>query len=88
MADAATPRPAPSAPPAPPCRTLVRATLNGVVWLVDPTSGRAYTCDTPRPTYMGQVEVPDGAPRLLSSQGAAVRLRPDWRAVMAALRPA
>ena len=56
-----------------PTRTFVRTLVQGVVYLVEPTTGRTYTYDLERPVFMGQVR--------REGEGLRLQLRADHRAL-------
>jgi hypothetical protein len=77
----------PSAPP-----TLVKASVQGTVYLLNPTSGDVFTYDSELPTYIGKLEkIPEIDKHLISKTNgclatARVKYRDDIKAVMQALR--
>lgn len=68
-------------------RTFVRASLNGIVYLIDAQKGRVYTYNPEAPVYIGDLERIPGE-ELMTSEGnltgAKLNLRPDWATVMQA----
>jgi hypothetical protein len=66
-------------------RTFVRASLNGIVYLIDAAKGRVYTYNMDSPTYIGDLERIPGE-ELMTSEGnltgAKLILRKDWSAKM------
>lgn len=58
-----------------PQRTLVRSLVQGVVYLLDPATGAAYTYNVDRPVFLGRAaRQADGELRL--------KLRPDYAGVL------
>ena len=73
--------------------TLIRAPVQGTVYLVDNTSeGRVYSYDLTNPTFLGILEkIPEEDTHLISKTNgclanARVKYRSDIKEVMAALR--
>ena len=72
--------------------TLIRASVQGIVNLINSQTGHVYTYNTESPTYIGQLErIPDTDKHLMSKQNgclhyAKVKYRDDIREVMASLR--
>lgn len=72
--------------------TLIRASVQGIVYLINSQTGHVYTYNTESPTYIGQLErIPDTDKHLMSKQNgclhyAKVKYRDDIREVMASLR--
>jgi len=72
--------------------TLIRASVQGIVYLINSQTGHVYTYNTASPTYIGQLErIPDTDKHLMSKQNgclhyARVKYRNDIREVMARLR--
>ena len=72
--------------------TLIRASVQGTVYLIDSHSGRVYTYNLENPTYIGMLEkIPEKDKHLISKTNgclanAIVRYRPDVKEVMAQLR--
>ena len=66
-------------------RTFVRASLNGIVYLIDAQKGRVYTYNTEAPVYIGDLERIPGE-ELMTSEGnltgAKLLLKPDWVTIM------
>jgi len=66
-------------------RTFVRASLSGIVYLIDAQKGRVYTYNTESPVYIGDLERIPGE-ELITSEGnltgAKLNLRADWKSVM------
>jgi hypothetical protein len=74
--------------------TLIRASVQGIVYLINSQTGHVYTYNTESPTYIGQLErIPDTDKHLMSKQNgclhyAKVNYRNDIREVMERLRTA
>lgn len=74
--------------------TLIRASVQGTVYLIDSPTGRVYTYNPENPTYIGTLEkIPDDERHLISKTNgclasARVKFRPDIKEVMAILRNA
>lgn len=72
--------------------TLIRASVQGIVYLVDSQKGTVYTYNLERPTLIGTLEkIPDVDKHLMSKQNgclhnARVKYRDDIREVMTMLR--
>ena len=72
--------------------TLIRASVQGIVYLINSQSGHVYTYNPEAPTYIGQLErIPDTDKHLMSKQNgclhyAKVKYRDDIREVMTSLR--
>jgi hypothetical protein len=66
-------------------RTFVRASISGIVYLIDSQKGRVYTYNLDNPTYIGDLERIEGE-ELVTSEGnltgARLKLRKDWKTVM------
>ena len=81
-------------PPVPPpnTKTLIRASVQGIVFLIDSVKGHVYTYNPERPIYVGHLErIPEEDKHSISKTNgcmatARVCYRPDIRAVMAAER--
>jgi hypothetical protein len=73
-------------------RTLIRASVQGIVYFVESSSGKVYTYNEKNPTYVGQLEkIPEEDKNMISKTNgclaaARVKFRPDIREVMVALR--
>jgi len=73
-------------------KTLIRASVQGTVYLIESTSGKVFTYNPKKPTYIGELEkIPDEEKHLISKTNgclanARVKYRPDIREVIAALR--
>lgn len=74
--------------------TLIRASVQGIVYLIDSAKGYVYTYNPAHPTYVGTLEkIPESDKHLISKTNgclatARVKYRPDIREVMATLRAA
>lgn len=72
--------------------TLIRASVQGIVYLINSQTGHVYTYNVENPTYIGQLErIPDTDKHLMSKQNgclhyARVKYRDDIREVMQRLR--
>ncbi len=72
--------------------TLVRASVQGIVFLVDSAAGRVFTYNPDRPLYVGDLErIPEEDKHSISKTNgcmatARVRYRADIREAMAAER--
>ena len=73
-------------------RSLIRASVQGIIYLIDSTAGRVYTYNTERPVFVGTLEkIPEEDKNTISKTNgcmatARVRYRTDIREVMAAER--
>lgn len=73
---------------------LIRASVQGIVFLIDSAKGNVYTYNPAHPTYVGTLEkIPESDKHLISKTNgclatARVKYRPDIREVMATLRTA
>ena len=71
---------------------LIRASVQGIVYLIESNSGRVYTYNPEKPTYVGTLEkIPEEEKHLISKTNgclanARVNYRPDIKGVMARLR--
>ncbi len=71
---------------------LVRASVQGIVFLVESATGRVFTYNPERPVYVGDLErIPEEDKHMISKTNgclatARVRYRADIREVMAAER--
>jgi hypothetical protein len=69
-------------------QTLIRASVQGIVYFVDSASGRVYTYNPESPVYVGDLEkIPEEDKHTISKTNgclaaARVRYRPDIRDVM------
>ncbi len=59
-------------------RVFYKLDIQGIVYLVDPATGKAHTYDLTHPTEIGQVIWSD------AKAHPRIRLRDDWRTLMAA----
>jgi hypothetical protein len=72
--------------------TLIRASVQGIVYLIESASGKVFTYNPENPTYVGQLEkIPEIDKHLISKTNgclanARVKYREDIRDVMAQLR--
>jgi hypothetical protein len=72
--------------------TLIRASVQGIVFLIDSVKGHVYTYNPERPIYVGHLErIPEEDKHSISKTNgcmatARVCYRPDIREVMAAER--
>ena len=75
-------------------KQLIRASVQGVVYLIDSPSGSVYTYNLTNPTYIGNLEkIPEEDKHMISKTNgclanARVVYRSDIREVMTALRAA
>ena len=73
-------------------KTLIRASVQGIVYLVDSTTGSVYTYNPEAPVYVGTLEkIPEEDKHMISKTNgclaaARVQYRSDIREVMAAER--
>lgn len=69
-------------------KTLIRASVQGIVYLVDSVSGRVYTYNPENPVYVGTLEkIPEEDKHMISKTNgclatARVQYRSDIREVM------
>ena len=74
--------------------TLIRASVQGVVYLIHSQTGAVYTYNVETPTYIGQLErIPEEDKHMMSKQNgclhyAKVKYIDDIKEVMASLRRA
>jgi hypothetical protein len=72
--------------------TLIRASVQGIVFLIESASGKVFTYNPENPTYVGQLEkIPEEYKHLISKTNgclanARVKYREDIRDVMTQLR--
>jgi len=59
-------------------RTFYKLNIQGIVYLVDPATAKAYTYDLSDPTEIGQVIWTD------SKQDPQIALLPDWQTILQA----
>ena len=77
-----------------PKRSLIRASVQGIVYLIDSGAGRVYTYNLERPVFVGTLEkIPEEDKNTISKTNgcmatARVRYRNDIREIMAAERAA
>ncbi len=73
-------------------KTLIRASVQGTVYLIESTSGKVYTYNQESPTYIGMLEkIPDSEKHLISKTNgclanARVKYRDDIKELMGTLR--
>jgi hypothetical protein len=71
---------------------LIRASVQGIVYLIESSSGRVFTYNPEKPTYVGTLEkIPESDKHLISKTNgclatARVKFRDDIRDVMSGLR--
>lgn len=74
--------------------TLIRASVQGIVFLIESASGKVYTYNPENPTYVGMLEkIPEEDKHLISKTNgclasARVKYREDIRDIMKQLRVA
>lgn len=74
--------------------TLIRASVQGIVYLIDSPTGRVYTYNLTTPTYVGNLEkIPEEDKHMISKTNgclanARVKFRSDIKEVMTNLRTA
>ena len=61
-----------------PNRTFYKLDIQGIVYLIDPTTSIAYTYDLMNPTEIGRLVWTD------PTEKPTLRLHPDWNTIMAA----
>lgn len=72
--------------------TLIRASVQGIIFLVDSAKGKVYTYNPERPVYVGMLEkIPEDEKHTISKTNgclatARIRYREDIREIMAAER--
>lgn len=69
-------------------KQFVRASINGIVYLINSTSGKVYTYNPDAPVHIGDLERIQGQELVTSEgtlSGAKLNLRPDWEQVMSRL---
>jgi hypothetical protein len=66
-------------------RSFVRASISGIVYLIDSQKGKVYTYNLDNPAYIGDLERIEGT-ELMTSEGnltgARLKLRSDWKTIM------
>ena len=73
-------------------KTLIRASVQGIVYLIESASGKVYTYNPESPTYIGVLEkIPEAEKHLISKTNgclanARVKYRADIKDVMVSLR--
>lgn len=66
-------------------RTFVRASISGIVYLIDSQKGRVYTYNLEKPVYIGDLAKKEGEDIVTSEgnlTGVHLNLRPDWQTLM------
>jgi len=66
-------------------KQFVRASINGIVYLINSASGKVYTYNPEAPVHIGDLERIQGQELVTSEgtlSGAKLNLRPDWEQVM------
>ena len=72
--------------------TLIKASVQGTVYLLDSGVGRVYTFNPDKPTYIGDLEkIPEEDKHLISKTNgclahARVKFKPNVKEIMASLR--
>jgi hypothetical protein len=72
--------------------TLIRASVQGIVYLIESSSGKVYTYNPEKPTYIGTLEkIPDEDKHLISKTNgclanARVKYVDNIKELMASLR--
>ena len=72
--------------------TLIRASVQGIVYLIESATGKVFTYNLEKPTYIGMLEkIPEEDKHMISKTNgclanARVKYREDIRDVMRALR--
>lgn len=72
--------------------TLIKASVQGTVYLLDSGLGRVYTFNSEKPTYIGDLEkIPEEDKHLISKTNgclahARVKFKPNVKEIMASLR--
>lgn len=65
---------------------LIRGSIQGIVYLVNPINGKVYTFNPAKPTYVGNIEVCTDKHMISKSDGALagykLKFRDDIREVM------
>lgn len=73
-------------------KTLIRASVQGIVYLIESASGKVFTYNLENPTYIGMLEnIPDSEKHLISKTNGClaklrVKYRTDIKDVMTTLR--
>jgi hypothetical protein len=74
--------------------TLIKASVQGTVYLLDSPTGKVFTYNPEKPTYIGDLEkIPDEEKHLISKTNgclanARVKYCPNVKEIMASLRNA
>ncbi len=69
-------------------KTLIRASVQGIVYLIESSSGTVYTYNMDNPVYVGMLEkIPEEDKHMISKTNgclaaARVKFRPDIREIM------
>jgi hypothetical protein len=66
-------------------RQFVRASISGIVYLIDSQKGQVYTYNPDAPVFVGTLERIQGEELVTSEgnlSGARLNFRPDWQKVM------
>lgn len=72
--------------------TLIRASVQGIVYLIESKTGQVYTYNLEQPTYVGMLEtIPEADKHMISKTNgclanARIKYREDIHEVMAKLR--
>ena len=72
--------------------TLIRASVQGIVYLIESATGKVFTYNLEKPTYIGMLEkIPEEDKHMISKTNgclanARIKYREDVREVMRALR--
>ena len=72
--------------------TLIRASVQGIVYLIESKTGQVYTYNLVQPTYVGMLEtIPESDKHMISKTNgclanARIKYREDIHEVMASLR--
>lgn len=73
-------------------KTLIKASVQGIVYLIDSPTGKVFTYHPTTPTYIGDLEkIPEEDKHMISKTNgclasARVKYRTDIREIMARLR--
>ncbi len=73
-------------------KTLIRASVQGIVYLIESTTGRVYSYNLENPIYVGNLEkIPEEDKNMISKTNgclaaARVKYRSDIREIMASER--
>jgi hypothetical protein len=75
-------------------KTLIKASVQGIVYLIDSPTGKVYTYEPAKPIHIGDLEkIPDEDKHMISKTNgclanARVKYKSDIREIMIALRAA